>query len=73
MERGIMATFTALLGRFAVETGQYLSAEQAWKSEFRYDSDIAYDNLVDINGPSVAMPDENGDYYIPHPGVTKFV
>ncbi|MBQ6157923.1 MAG: Gfo/Idh/MocA family oxidoreductase [Thermoguttaceae bacterium] len=73
MDRGIMATFTALLGRFTVETGQFITAEQAWKSEFRYDSEIAYDNLVDINGPSVVMPDENGDYYIPHPGVTKFV
>lgn len=72
MERGIMATFTALLGRMATETGEYLSAEQAWKSEFRFDSAIAYGDLK-FDGDSVVMPDENGDYYIPHPGVTKFV
>lgn len=72
MERGIMATFVAIMGRMATETGEYLSAEQVWKSEFRFDSEIAYGDLT-FDGRSVVMPDENGDYYIPHPGVTKFV
>ena len=71
MDRGIMATFTALLGRMATETGEYLSAEQVWKSEFRFDSEIAYGDLT-YDGRSVVMPDENGDYFIPQPGVTKF-
>lgn len=72
MERGIMATFTAILGRMATETGQYLSAEDVWKSEFRFDSEIAYADLT-FDGRSVVMPNENGDYFIPQPGVTKFV
>ena len=71
MERGVMATFTAILGRAAVETGQYLLADQVWESRFRYDSKIRYADLV-IDGESVVMPDENGDYPLAHPGVTEF-
>lgn len=72
MDRGIMASFTTILGRMAVETGQYLLADQAWESRFRYDSKIRYADLT-IDGESVVMPDENGDYPIAHPGVTEFI
>ena len=72
MERGIMATFTTILGRMATETGQYLFADQVWESQFRYDSKIRYADLT-FDGESVDMPDENGDYPIPHPGVTEFI
>lgn len=72
MDRGIMATFTTILGRMAVETGQYLLADQVWESRFRYDSKIRYADLA-IDCESVVMPDENGDYPIPHPGVTEFI
>ena len=68
LERGIEATFVPILGRMAMETGQYVMAEDAWKSEFQYVPDIA--NMT-LNDPAPAMPDENGNFPQAIPGVTK--
>ncbi|MDR2755826.1 MAG: Gfo/Idh/MocA family oxidoreductase [Planctomycetaceae bacterium] len=68
LERGIDATFTPILGRMAMETGQWVTAEAAWNSTFEYVPDIA--NLS-FNGPFPLVPDENGNYPQPIPGVTK--
>ena len=65
MERGIDATFTPIMGRMAVETGQRVTAEEAWSSTYQYAPNIAE---LTIDGDSPIMPDENGDYRIPQPG-----
>ncbi len=69
MERGIEATFTPILGRMAVDTGQYITAEQAWSSTFEYAPNIAE---MAFDKPAPVLPNENGDYAMPIPGVTKY-
>ena len=66
MDRGIDATFTPILGRMATETGQFVTAEQAWASTFQYAPNI--DQLT-LDGDSPVMPNEHGDYPIPIPGL----
>jgi predicted dehydrogenase len=65
LEYGIGATFTAILGRMATETGQYITAEQAWSSTYQYAPNI--DKLT-LQSDSPVMPDEKGDYRIAIPG-----
>jgi len=65
MDTGINATFTPILGRMAIETGQRLTAEEAWTSTWQYAPNIAE---LTIDGDSPVMPDENGDYRIARPG-----
>ncbi len=69
MERGVGATFVPILGRMAVDTGQYVTAEQAWSSEFKYVDDIA--NMT-FDTPAPTLPDENGNYPLPYPGKTIY-
>ncbi len=68
LDRGIEATFTPILGRWAMETGQYLTAEQVWESTFEYAPNI---DTLTIDSPSPFMPDADGNYPIAVPGVTK--
>ncbi|MCL2743124.1 MAG: Gfo/Idh/MocA family oxidoreductase [Planctomycetaceae bacterium] len=68
IDRGINATFVAILGRMAMETGQFVTADDAWNSTFSYVPDIA--NLS-FDGPFPLVPDENGDYAQAIPGVAK--
>ena len=65
LDRGIDATFTPILGRMATETGQMVTAEEAWSSTFQYVPNI--DKLT-LDGDSPFMPDENGNYRIARPG-----
>ncbi len=68
MDRGINATFTPILGRMAVDTGLYVKADDAWKSTFQYAPDIA--NMT-FDSPAPVLPDAEGNYPQPIPGVTK--
>ena len=65
LERGIGATFTAILGRMATETGQVVTAEQAWASTHQYAPNIAD---LKLDGDSPVMPDANEKYRIARPG-----
>ena len=65
MDSAIGATFTAILGRMATETGLYVTAEEAWTSTFQYAPNI--DQLT-LDGDSPFMPDANGNYRIAIPG-----
>jgi len=69
IEYGVNATFTAILGRTAMFTGQEIFAKDVWESTKSFCPDI--DNLT-IDSESPCMPDANGNYWIPQPGVTKF-
>lgn len=68
MEIGIDATFTPILGRMALESGKMVTAEEAWKSTTEQCPNI--ENLS-FDGPFPLVPNENGDYPQPIPGVTK--
>jgi len=65
LDRGIDATFTAILGRMATETGQPVTAEQAWTSTYQYAPDI--DKLT-LASDSPVMPDADDNYRIARPG-----
>ena len=67
-EYGAMSTMTAILGRMATYSGKRLSFEEAMASEIR----IAPEKYAwDADPPS--LPDANGRYRIPVPGVTESV
>jgi predicted dehydrogenase len=65
LERGINATFTAILGRMATETGKVVTADEAWASTFQYAPDL--DKLT-LSSDSPMMPDAEGNYRIAQPG-----
>jgi predicted dehydrogenase len=63
-ENGAKATLSAIMGRLATYSGQVITWEQAINSQ----EDIVPDNLDwDVDPP--VLPDENGDYPVPVPGV----
>ena len=65
LDRGINATFTAIMGRMATETGKYVTAEEVWASTYQYAPNI--DKLT-LDGDSPVMPDADGNYKIALPG-----
>ncbi|MDO5308071.1 MAG: twin-arginine translocation signal domain-containing protein [Planctomycetia bacterium] len=69
VQYAVDATRTALLGRTAMETGQYITMEQLMTSTKELVPNI--DDLR-IDSESPTPRDENGNYWIATPGVTKF-
>lgn len=69
IDRGIDATFTAILGRMSVESGQFVKAEDAWKSTVELVPNI---DGLSFDGPFPLVPDENGNYARAIPGETPF-
>jgi len=67
-ENGAKATLTAIMGRMATYSGDIITWDQALNSNL----DLVPD---DLNWGSIAptLPDADGNYNIPVPGVTKFV
>jgi len=65
LDYGISATFTAILGRMATETGQRVTAEEAWASTFQYAPNV---EDLRMSHDSPVMPDADGNYAIPRPG-----
>lgn len=67
-ENGAKSTMTAILGRMATYSGKVVTWEDAMKSEkLLVPKDLSWDSTP----PS--MPDENGHYPIPTPGVTDVI
>ena len=65
---GATSTFTAVLGRMATYSGQKLDGEEALNSELVISPVDKFTSMDDIP-PTV--PDENGRYAIPMPGLTQ--
>ncbi len=65
-ERGVVASMTAVLGRMATYSGQVVEWDQAIASEL----DLMPPRLAWDAAPQV-VPDANGAYPIPTPGVTR--
>ena len=67
-ENGAKSTMTAILGRMATYTGKKITWEEALNSQEQLmPSEMTWESTP----PS--LPDENGNYPIPTPGVTKFI
>ncbi len=67
-ENGAYSTMTAILGRMCTYSGQELSWEQCLASTITYMPEtFAWD------APMPSMPDDQGMYKIPLPGITKVV
>lgn len=64
-ENGAMSTMTAILGRNATYTGKVIKMEDALQMEQQLAPDI-----MTWDTPAPTLPDENGNYKIPMPGVT---
>jgi len=67
-ENGAYSSMTAIMGRMATYSGQMIKWDEAINSEHA----LAPDNLTWNDNPPV-MPDENGYYPIPTPGVTRVI
>lgn len=59
---------TGIMGRMAMESGQEVSWDACWNSEYEMCPNI---DALTIDSDAPTMPDENGNYAIPMPGVTK--
>ena len=67
-ENGAMSTLTAILGRMATYTGQMITMEEALKSKM----ELVPEEMTWESTPPT-LPDADGNYAIPTPGVTKFI
>jgi hypothetical protein len=68
VERGTMASVTASLGRMAAHTGQKFTLDQILNSDYEFAANI--DQLT-LDSDSPLMPNDQGKYPIPYPGIIK--
>ncbi|MFO0889360.1 MAG: Gfo/Idh/MocA family oxidoreductase [Isosphaeraceae bacterium] len=66
--RAVEANFTALMGRAAVHTGQFVTMDEIKKSDFAYVKDI--DRMSFDTAPPIRAGGD-GLYSAPQPGITK--
>ncbi|WP_190809193.1 Gfo/Idh/MocA family protein [Flagellimonas sp. S3867] len=66
-ENGAKSTLTAIMGRMATYSGDMITWDQALNSDLQ----LVPDNL-DWDSIAPTLPDADGKYKIPVPGVTKF-
>jgi len=69
VETGVMATMTAILGRMATYTGRTVTWDEAFKSE----KTLMPAKIVDWNTMPLTLPDANGAYKLPLPGLVMDV
>ncbi len=67
-ENGAKSTLTAILGRMATYTGQQLTMEEVLNSKL----ELVPENMNWETTPPT-LPDADGNYTVPVPGVTKFI
>ena len=68
VERGTMASITGSLGRMAAHTGQRITMDQIMNGDHEFAPDV--DKLT-LDSDSPLMPNEDGTYPIPYPGIIK--
>ena len=66
-ENGAKSTLTAIMGRMATYSGKVITWEQAMNSNLQM-----MPESLDWNSKPPTMPDSNGNYAIPTPGITEF-
>jgi myo-inositol 2-dehydrogenase / D-chiro-inositol 1-dehydrogenase len=67
-EFGAKSTLTAIMGRMATYTGQVISWEDVMNSQ-----ELLVPDDFDWDSEPPVVPDENGNYPVPKPGVTQIV
>ena len=67
-EIGAKSTMTAILGRMATYSGQLIGWDEAMASNHKL-----VPELDSWDDPAPVAPDENGQYPVPVPGVTRFI
>lgn len=67
---GAESTMTSILGRMAAHSGQIVTWEKALNSDLRL---VPVDQKWAWDATPPVVPDKNGDYPIPVPGVTQVV
>jgi len=68
--RGVQASLVSSMGRMAAHTGQEITYEQILECPHEFAPHVA--DMTD-SGPAPVMPDANGKYPVPNPGVnTEF-
>jgi predicted dehydrogenase len=68
VERGIAASVTTSMGRMAAHTGQVITYDQMLNSEHAFSPNV---KELTLDGDSPLMPDEEGRYAKPEPGIKK--
>jgi hypothetical protein len=66
-ENGAKSTMTAILGRMATYTGQVVE----WDKVLNSGLDL-HPKVYDFNAPPPVLPNADGYYPVPIPGVTKY-
>jgi predicted dehydrogenase len=66
--RGAEASLVATMGRFAAHTGQIVTFDQMMNHDHEFAPDA--DKLT-MDGPAPVMPDADGKYPVPQPGIKK--
>ena len=69
-EYGAMSTMTSILGRMATYSGQKITMEEALNSEIEL---APIDTYLDFEASPPDLPDEDGRYPVPIPGVSETV
>ena len=69
-ERCCFTTMTGILGRMAAESGQWVTWDEAVNSNIELAPNLAQ---LTMDGPAPVMPDNDGNYPIAMPGITKAV
>ncbi|MEL7336130.1 MAG: Gfo/Idh/MocA family oxidoreductase, partial [Planctomycetota bacterium] len=68
VQRGVMASAVTSMGRMAAHTGQSITMEQFMQHEHEFAPGLAD---LTIDGPAPILPDEDGKYSVPMPGLVK--
>ncbi len=66
--RGVEASLVTSMGRMAAHTGQQITYEQMLNCEHEFAPNVAD---LTLDGPAPVMPDEDGKYPVPMPGINK--
>jgi predicted dehydrogenase len=66
VERGVNASVVTSMGRWAAHTGQEITFDDMLKDTHEYAPNVP---TMTMDGPAPVMPDANGKYPIPQPGI----
>lgn len=68
VKRGVEASLVTSMGRMAAHTGQIVTFDQILNSDHEFAPNL--DKLT-LDGPAPLMPDANGKYPVPMPGINR--
>ncbi len=70
VHRGVEASLVTSMGRMAAHTGQEITLEQMRNCPHQFAPDVA---SLSVDGPAPVMPDADGKYPVPQPGILRDV